>query len=69
MKVLNHEAGRVAVTLESDELVLLNNALNEILHGPAAVPAVEFPSRLGVTADDARSLMAQIQAALKSPAG
>lgn len=69
MKVLSHEAGRVSLTLESSELVLLNNALNEILNGPQALAPAQFPTRLGVKAADVRKLMTQIQAALEPRSG
>lgn len=42
------------------ELVLLNNALNEILHGSEAIAPWEFQTRTGVSVEDATALLARI---------
>jgi hypothetical protein len=35
--------------LHPDDVTVLLNALDEVLHGPDAVDEAEFPTRLGVT--------------------
>lgn len=43
MEVIN-QSGRQSVTvrLQRDELLAVNNALNEVLHGPEAIDREEF---------------------------
>ena len=52
-----------AVNLSEEELVLLNNALNEILHGPdALVENWEFVARTGFERDVADKLLLRLGA-------
>ncbi len=44
-----------------DELILLNNALNEILHGPEAIEDWEFQTRIGSTKEEAESLLKKLK--------
>jgi hypothetical protein len=46
----------VRLSLAAGELVLLNNALNEVVHG-VAVP--EFDTRLGSRREEAQKLLSQ----------
>jgi len=39
------------------ELVLMNNALNEVLNGPDAIDESEFELRTGATPEEARDLL------------
>jgi hypothetical protein len=48
--------------LIADELVLVKNALNEVLNGPDAIEAWEFQTRLGGTREEAEALLLRIQA-------
>ena len=48
------EGALLAIT--ADELIVLANALNEILHGPDAVEEWEFSTRLGVSREAADAL-------------
>lgn len=48
------------------ELVLMNNALNEILHGPDAIAAAEFQTRTGVCIEEAEALLTRIGKALEA---
>jgi hypothetical protein len=50
------------MTVELDELDLLaiNNALNEVLHGADAIEEWEFHTRMGVTRDEARRTLQKI---------
>ena len=59
------EPGRVTVVLSIDELRLLNNALNEVVHGVDS-PAAAFNSRLGATRQEANDLLAAVHAVLDS---
>ena len=45
--------------LSRDELVLASNALNEVCNG-VHIPDWELQTRLGVTKEEARKLMAKI---------
>lgn len=52
--------GGVTVTLSDVELILLNNALNEALHG-VGIEEFEFLARLDGSRDEAARLLARIQ--------
>lgn len=45
----------MTVEFSRDELRALNNALNEVLHGPDAIEEWEFGTRMGVTREEACS--------------
>jgi hypothetical protein len=47
------------INLSKDELILLNNALNEILHGDK-IPESEFKTRTGADLYEAEKLLAKI---------
>lgn len=49
-----------------DELVLINNALNEILNGPSAISRWEFQLRTGVEVEDAERLLTRIGEAIEA---
>jgi hypothetical protein len=59
MKVTTKE-NRAILDLSIGELVLLNNALNEICHGPDAIEDWEFHSRTGSNKPEAESLLDQL---------
>ena len=48
------------VSLHRDELLPINNALNEVLHGPGSIPRSEFHTRSGVFPEEALVLLQQI---------
>jgi hypothetical protein len=50
--------------LSEEDLVLLNNALNEILHGPGAIDEVEFHTRTGANKSSAVALLARLSNAI-----
>jgi hypothetical protein len=50
----------VRLTLSHEDLVLIQNALNEILNGPGAIEAAEFETRAGSTVAYARDLLARL---------
>ena len=49
-----------ALSLSKADLILLNNALNEILNGPGAIEAWEFQTRTGVQRSKALELLERI---------
>ncbi len=60
MEIVDSDPRSVVLRISQDELGTLNNALNEILHGPDAIEEWEFHARVGATRDEARSLLDQI---------
>ena len=64
----NHNGANVQFTKQ--ELMTLTNALNEVLNGPEAIEAWEFPIRMGVEPSDAEQLLVKLNgllAAMKGP--
>lgn len=62
MKLENISPNDVAlVYLSKDELLILNNALNEVCHG-VKIPA--FSTRLGATHEEVKGLLEQISATI-----
>ncbi len=51
---------RIDISLSKDELVLFNNAVNEVLNGPDAIDDMEFRTRLGVDRLFAKETLAKI---------
>jgi hypothetical protein len=61
VKIKDFGRTSVNVELSSDELLLVNNALNEVCNGVGELSNEnEFATRLGVSRDDARVLLANI---------
>lgn len=60
--------GKATVRLSSDELTLLNNALNEVCNG-VAIEDAEFATRLGASREEARVLLTEVGQAVDSLAG
>jgi len=56
--------GRFLLDVSEAELLLLNNALNEVCNG-VHLDEAEFSTRLGVSRDEARRLLRLLNAALK----
>jgi hypothetical protein len=50
--------------LDTEELLIINNALNEVCHGPGAIPDWEFETRIGVDRAAAKRVLRRIQEAL-----
>ncbi len=48
------------VNLSREELLLINNALNEILNGPEAIEDWEFETRVGCPRSQALALLKRI---------
>jgi hypothetical protein len=53
-----------ASSLTEDDLLLINNALNEIINGPSAIEKWEFQIRTGVEFQDAEKLLKKTRLAL-----
>lgn len=54
------------VDLSRKELVILSNALNEVLHGPEAIDSWEFQTRMGAGREDARGLLSRLSDEIRS---
>ena len=59
-----NNSDQVSMTLTTDELGLLNNALNEVLNG-IAIDEHEFPTRLGASQKEATALLKRIKDLLR----
>jgi hypothetical protein len=64
MRLIEHNEGLATIELTDDELVLVNNALNEILCGSNAIDAPEFRTRVGGQRHQAEQLLAAFNAIL-----
>jgi hypothetical protein len=51
--------------LNSAELGLVNNALNEVLNGPLAIPGWEFHTRMGGSREEAEVLLRRIRESVR----
>jgi hypothetical protein len=61
MHVVDSDSMRATVELTTNELRVLNNALNEVCHGPDAIEEWEFQTRMGVERHEAQSLLENIR--------
>lgn len=61
MQVRESDRSRVVVELSHNELILLNNALNEVCNG---LDLPDFATRLGAGKDELEALRRQIDGAL-----
>ena len=64
MQTLKLERGEVAVTLTTDEILMLNQALNEVANG-VQISDAEFETRIGFTRTEVRELLAKVGALAK----
>lgn len=55
----------VTIVLTADELTAINNALNEVCHGPDAIPEWEFQTRMGVERAEAQRILDRIRLILR----
>jgi len=62
MEVLRREPHAAELRLTRDELLIINNALNEICHG---IDVPEFATRIGAEPAEAKRLLAEIGALLR----
>lgn len=65
MRVVESSAAALVVEVSRAELVTINNALNEVLNGPDAIPEWEFQTRMGITTSEARCLLRGVSEALR----
>jgi hypothetical protein len=61
VEVLEIKRDQVRLSLAAGELLLLNNALNEVLHG---IAISEFDTRLGSDRENAQKLLSALTALL-----
>ncbi len=64
MKIKNVANSTVVIELNSDEIGILNNALNQVCNGISLEG--EFDTRIGCTVEEARHLLAEINKLGKS---
>lgn len=57
MELIETSAASTVIALTADELSTVQNALNEILHGPEAIEEWEFSTRVGATREEATKLL------------
>ncbi|HEY7315879.1 MAG TPA: hypothetical protein VH643_41500 [Gemmataceae bacterium] len=62
MQVQKSNQSNILLNLTHNELILLNNALNEVCHG---LDIPEFSTRLGASWDELEALRREINAALE----
>jgi hypothetical protein len=62
MRVCQSDESHVVLDLTHNELILLNNALNEVCHG---LDLPDFSTRLGAERDELEALQLQINTALE----
>lgn len=67
MKVNRSDSSGAAVELTRDELLTVNNALNEVCHGPGAIDDEEFFARMGVELHEAMALLDEVNQLLPDP--
>jgi hypothetical protein len=58
MKIKDVANSKAVIELDSDEIGILNNALNEVCNGISLEG--EFDTRMGCTVEEARHLLAEI---------
>ena len=61
MQVIERKSGEMLVRLTKSDLLILNNALNEVCNG---IDIPEFQTRIGVTQSEAAALLTSIHAEL-----
>lgn len=66
MKILKKDASQATLSVSLDELTTINNSLNEICN---ALEPEEFQTRMGVTVEEARALLAEINEVLVAAGG
>lgn len=59
----------IVVTLSGHDLLIINNAINEIVHGPDAIEEPEFQTRVGRNISTAKELLIKIGSILSTRFG
>jgi hypothetical protein len=57
MEIIENGKDSKVVRLTSDEMLLIQNSLNELVNGPSAIEEWEFHARTGVVKRDAEKLL------------
>jgi hypothetical protein len=63
MQGANIDEHEISLVVSLDELRMLNNALNEVVHG-SSVPAQGFEGRMGDTRESFQALLAEVHSVL-----
>jgi hypothetical protein len=58
---------KTTIALSNEDLLLIQNALNEILNGPEAIEDWEFETRVGFKRAEATLLLEKIGSAIDQP--
>jgi hypothetical protein len=66
MKIEHIEPGNTVIRLSNDELLILNNALNEVCN---ALDHAEFSTRMGAELESVEELLCQIGAVVDATRG
>jgi hypothetical protein len=66
MELIGVEQGEAHVRVALQELLLINNALNEVCNG---IDVPEFETRMGVTLEQAESLLSSVRLMLNELEG
>jgi hypothetical protein len=61
MQLVRQQDGNATVELTRDDLLVVNNALNWILHGPTAIEDWEFQTVIGSEREEALRLLDEWQ--------
>ncbi len=59
MRIISADSLGASVEMTRNELIALNNALNEVCHGPDSIEEWEFHTRMGVERQEAKTLLAE----------
>ena len=65
MLVLKRDESNVELELSAQEQLIINNALNWILHGPAAIEDWEFHTVIGANRSEAAKLLDEFHKTLE----
>jgi len=57
MKFITAEGGHISVSLTEEDLLILNNALNEVCNG---LDIIDFTTRIGASREHVKSLLDQV---------
>ena len=60
------ESTNKAFEVTDDELLVINNSINEVLHGPDAIEDWEFQTRIGVDRQFAEKVLAKIKSVMRA---
>jgi hypothetical protein len=65
MRQINNDDGSLQIEVTRDELLMMNNALNEVCNG-VHIDDWEFATRLGVERSEAQQLLSELNDVLRN---